>query len=568
MTDIIYEVAAKEVELPIDKVHADPFQPRVHPDAELAESIKSQGILQAIRVELAQPIDAICEHCDMTFVDLAALGDFMIQDGERRFLGAIAAGHTTILAKVVPPATESDRLLKQLTSNTGKPLTPVEEAFAFKRIMDAEGWSQNELAKQLGRPRSVVGDRIRLAELHPAWLELIGKGALQPSHAAILSPYSAVPDEYQEKAAALIAGDYRITSHTKAGEPVPLADFQYAIYGAYRDFIKPLSDVKGYEGPVIEVPSDRWNHDKKQKCAADIKLWRPIFNKLERERTKAMRVNNGSQRQPQRRAVEKQLAALALPERKSDGYGRDAKKGEAEVYNSRGWEQGIDPKTFLAHANREKLVLVKPKHGEPEIVTSDLAAVALAQDAYTDGYWKSIEGELAKVRKALPPEALEAARVSGPGLRVLLGQCRSAEELSFLGAALGVKESTIDEDDFEDADEDENVIPFSNLADADVERIAAAFVLSTTGKVKLPALWQLKQRYNDKLQAIPFELAAPVKPEDAEKAAKKAKGQELGKEIATARKNGQTKFADTLKAGRAIPAESPAKAEQLEEATA
>jgi DNA-binding XRE family transcriptional regulator len=63
--------------------------------------------------------------------------------------------------------------LRQVTANTGKPLTPVEQGMAYKSIIEEEGWTQAQLAKALGIPKSTVGDRIRLIELDPVWLDLM-----------------------------------------------------------------------------------------------------------------------------------------------------------------------------------------------------------------------------------------------------------------------------------------------------------------------------------------------------------------------------------------------------------
>jgi ParB-like chromosome segregation protein Spo0J len=49
---IVVDNPKLEQEIPIERIHPDPFQPRLEPDAELADSIRSQGMLQAISVEV------------------------------------------------------------------------------------------------------------------------------------------------------------------------------------------------------------------------------------------------------------------------------------------------------------------------------------------------------------------------------------------------------------------------------------------------------------------------------------------------------------------------------------
>jgi ParB/RepB/Spo0J family partition protein len=128
----------------------------------------------------------------------------MIVDGERRYLGG--AHLKTIPCRIRLDLEEVDRLITQLAANAGKPLTPIEQARAFKKALDADPkLTQAKLAERLGIPRSTIGDRIRLIEIHPAWMKLIESGKLQVSHAPLIHQYRAVPDDYQVKAAKNVA---------------------------------------------------------------------------------------------------------------------------------------------------------------------------------------------------------------------------------------------------------------------------------------------------------------------------------------------------------------------------
>jgi upstream activation factor subunit UAF30 len=84
------------------------------------------------------------------------------------------------------------RLATQLEANTGKPLTPLEEARAFLQVIEATGMNVADLAEFLGRPKSTVAERLALLELGP-WLPLIepasravarGEGAAPAAHGA------------------------------------------------------------------------------------------------------------------------------------------------------------------------------------------------------------------------------------------------------------------------------------------------------------------------------------------------------------------------------------------------
>jgi ParB/RepB/Spo0J family partition protein len=95
----------------------------------------------------------------------------MIVDGERRYLGG--AHLKTIPCRIRLDLEEPvDRLITQLAANTGKPLSPIEQARAYKKALDADPkLTQAKLAERLGIPRTTIGDRIRLIELHQVWLE-------------------------------------------------------------------------------------------------------------------------------------------------------------------------------------------------------------------------------------------------------------------------------------------------------------------------------------------------------------------------------------------------------------
>ena len=113
--------------IPVDRIARDPAQPReVFAEVELAElteSIRARGILQPIRVRWDEGM--------RTYVIIA---------GERRFRAAQAAGLRDVPTVVQDgPMSDSDILLDQLAENLIRlDLEPIEQARAFKRLMDAE----------------------------------------------------------------------------------------------------------------------------------------------------------------------------------------------------------------------------------------------------------------------------------------------------------------------------------------------------------------------------------------------------------------------------------------------
>ncbi len=126
------------VEVPVDKIGPDPDQPREEFDPEaldrLAASLKARGQLQPIRVRWDE-----------------GKGVYVIICGERRWRAAMKAGMATMSAVVVegeiPPA---ELLAMQLVENClREDLKPVEQAKAFRTLMDRNGWSTRQLAAEL-----------------------------------------------------------------------------------------------------------------------------------------------------------------------------------------------------------------------------------------------------------------------------------------------------------------------------------------------------------------------------------------------------------------------------------
>ena len=136
---------------------------------ELAESIKAQGILEPVLV--------------------AADGDgkFSLVAGYRRCAAAKKAGLVVVPAIVTLSAktghSQNDVRVQQLIENAQrKDLTPLEEARAFKAIVDS-GVTQSELAKLIGKSQPYVANRVRLLGLPESVVPLLESGKLPASAA-------------------------------------------------------------------------------------------------------------------------------------------------------------------------------------------------------------------------------------------------------------------------------------------------------------------------------------------------------------------------------------------------
>lgn len=175
--EIKLEDNSKLIELSVELVEPNPDQPRTNFDEnklqELAHSIKDQGVLQPIVVRKK--------------------GDrYQIIAGERRWQASRIAGVKTIPATVIE-ANDSKALELALIENIQRDdLNPIEEAYAYKRLMDKLNYTQAELAKAVAKGRSTVANAIRLLDLPEKAQEAMFNGLITAGHArAVLSVPSA-----------------------------------------------------------------------------------------------------------------------------------------------------------------------------------------------------------------------------------------------------------------------------------------------------------------------------------------------------------------------------------------
>lgn len=162
------------VQLDIRHVRPNPNQPRKYFDEEalqgLADSIKSQGIIQPLTVEEIAP------------------GEFSIIAGERRYRAAKIAGLEKIPAIVVS-LNEIQRIQMSLIENIQREnLNAIEEASAYQYLIDHSGYTQEMVSQKVGKSRSAIANSLRLLSLSDKMKDDIVSGAMTAGHArAILS---------------------------------------------------------------------------------------------------------------------------------------------------------------------------------------------------------------------------------------------------------------------------------------------------------------------------------------------------------------------------------------------
>lgn len=156
----------------IEKISANPNQPRKHFDEEaldeLASSIKVHGIIQPI---------VLNNNGD---------GTYMIIAGERRYRAAQIAG-----LKEVPAIIKNytDRQIKEISiieNLQREDLNPIEAARAIKQLMEEYKLTQEAVADRIGKSRPNIANTLRLLTLYPEVLDMIERGLLSAGHARAL----------------------------------------------------------------------------------------------------------------------------------------------------------------------------------------------------------------------------------------------------------------------------------------------------------------------------------------------------------------------------------------------
>lgn len=137
--------------VPLSEVTANPSQPRKNFSApeleELAASIKEHGILQPLLV---------AEKTD---------GGYELIAGERRLRAAKRAGLTSVPVIVKKYGSEAKLSVSLIENIQRANLNPIEEAFAYKRLIEEFGLTQEAVAERIGKSRPAIANMVRLLEL-------------------------------------------------------------------------------------------------------------------------------------------------------------------------------------------------------------------------------------------------------------------------------------------------------------------------------------------------------------------------------------------------------------------
>lgn len=176
LDDNEFDTKAPVTKLSLKDVQARRDQPRKDFDINalqvLADSIREHGVIQPILVR------------EMEFTP----GKYEIVAGERRFRAAEMAGLDEIPVAIMTGDDLEVAKVALIENVQRKDLNPVEEAMAYRVLMDKFGLTQDQVAAQAGKNRSTVANLLRLLDLPEEVLVMLRDGSLSAGHARALLP--------------------------------------------------------------------------------------------------------------------------------------------------------------------------------------------------------------------------------------------------------------------------------------------------------------------------------------------------------------------------------------------
>ena len=163
---------AEILRLPADKIAPNPYQPRRLFDRaqleELSQSIREYGVMQPITVRIING----------TSYELVA--------GERRLRASRMAGLEEIPAVVVNISDQDSAILALIENLQRQSLNYIEEAEGFRNLMTDYGFTQEQLAKKLGKNQSTIANKLRILRLPEGVQSILMENSLTERHARAL----------------------------------------------------------------------------------------------------------------------------------------------------------------------------------------------------------------------------------------------------------------------------------------------------------------------------------------------------------------------------------------------
>lgn len=174
--EVVDELSHTIIDIPIDQIEANPFQPRQEFDnkqlEELAKSIKTHGLIQPITVRRLSN------------------KEYQLISGERRWRASLKAGLDTIPA-YVRLADDQGLLEMALIENIQRAdLNAIEIAISYQRLMDECELTHETLSQRVGKDRSTVTNYLRLLKLPASVQQAVKEQQISMGHARVIAGIS------------------------------------------------------------------------------------------------------------------------------------------------------------------------------------------------------------------------------------------------------------------------------------------------------------------------------------------------------------------------------------------
>lgn len=231
--------------LPVDRMKPGKYQPRTHMDqdslAELAASIKAQGVMQPILVRAIN--------------STPGAERYEIVAGERRWRASQLAGlsEVPVLVRSIP---DEQALEMALIENIQREnLNPLEEAQGLQRLIDEFGLTHQQAADAVGRSRPAASNLLRLLQLTTAVQDLLMTGKLDMGHARALLPLTGA--QQLALAQRIIQKDLSVREAERLVQQIVNPPKQTAAQPVDRDLLRLQEELSDSIGSAVAIRSNK-----------------------------------------------------------------------------------------------------------------------------------------------------------------------------------------------------------------------------------------------------------------------------------------------------------------------
>jgi ParB family chromosome partitioning protein len=240
------KVVGNIVELDIEAIEVNPFQPRTNFNEEtlkeLASSIKELGVIQPITVRKLE------------------FNKYQLVSGERRFRASKLVGLDTIPA-YIRIANDQESLEMALVENIQRQdLDPIEISLSYQRLIDEIQLTQEQLSERVGKKRSTIANYLRLLKLDPIIQTGMRDGFVSMGHGRALiniedrNQQLAIYEKIISETLSVRETENLVRSHQSAGQKSTSGSSTGIKTNTVPDYVaESLDDIKDYLATKIDV---------------------------------------------------------------------------------------------------------------------------------------------------------------------------------------------------------------------------------------------------------------------------------------------------------------------------